>query len=122
MPAGRKPLAIDLAEVERLAGLGLSEAAICLSLGISEDTLQRRKTASADFADAIKRGKAAAHAQVAAQLMGKCLEGDLGAIIWYEKTRCGMSDKVTQEITGAAAQPPLREIVVTLTRAGSLES
>jgi hypothetical protein len=114
--AGRKPLEIDLDQVEHLAGLGLSEAAICASLGISPDTLARRKQTSADFAAALKRGKAFAHQQVAAVLFDKALEGDVGAIVWWEKTRAGLSDRVTQEHTGAGGGPLVREIVVELPR------
>lgn len=113
---GRPPLEIDLDQVEHLAGLGLSEAAICASLGISADTLQRRKRDYAAFADALKRGKAFAHQQVAAVLFDKALEGDVGAIVWWEKTRAGLSDRVTQEHTGAGGGPLVREIVIELPR------
>jgi hypothetical protein len=114
--AGRKPLEIDLDHVEHLAGLGLSEAAICASLGISQGTLTRRKRDSDQFDQALKRGKAHAHAQVAAVLFDKALEGDVGAIVWWEKTRAGLSDRVTQEHTGAGGGPLVREIVVELPR------
>lgn len=91
---GRKKIEIDTTEVERLAGLGLTQEEICSSLSISVDTLERRVKDSADFADAIKRGKASAAEVVSDKLMGLCKRGNLGAIIWYEKTRRNLSDRL----------------------------
>ena len=97
---GRKKIEIDIQEVEALAGLGFSEEEIAISLGISQDTIDRRKKENADIADAIKRGKAKAKKKVTGKLMEKIEAGDLGAIIWYEKTRLGFSDKVVSEHEG----------------------
>lgn len=96
----RPKIDIDLEQVEQLAGLGLTQEEIALSLGISTDTIGRRKKDSADFADAIKRGQANAARAVANRLFDKCLEGDLGAIIWFEKTRRGLSDRIHSEHSG----------------------
>lgn len=97
---GRKKIALDLAKVERLAGLGLTHEEIARNLGVSLATITRRKRDSADFDEAIKRGQAAANATVANALMARVLIGDLGAIIWWEKTRAGRTDKQQQEHTG----------------------
>lgn len=96
--AGRHKIPIDLAKVRWLAGRGLNEAEICMSLGISQDTLGRRKKDSADFAGAIKTGRAETHALVANKLFELTQAGHLGAIVWYEKTRCGMFDRVAVEV------------------------
>lgn len=96
---GRPRIDIDIALVADLAGRGLSQAEICLVVGISEDTLSRRKLESAAFADAIKRGRAVAADAVANKLYEMATSGDLGAIVWWEKTRRGLSDKVQQHIT-----------------------
>lgn len=90
----REKIEIDLEEVERLAALGLSQADICAEIGISEDTLGRRKKDSADFADALKRGKASAKKEISNKLFELARGGDLGAIIWIEKSRFGYSDKM----------------------------
>lgn len=100
---GRKKIEIDVNEVERLAGLGLTHAEICLCLGISERTLRYRKRQSADFAAAIENGRARAAQQVSNKLFERCMAGDLGAIVWYEKTRRGMSDKV--QLSGDEDKP-----------------
>jgi predicted DNA-binding protein (UPF0251 family) len=97
---GRPPVEIDVAEVERLAGLGLTQEEIALSLGISERTLRTRKKDSAVFADAMKKGRTNAAKEVANALYQKAVGGDLGAIIWYEKTRRGLSDKVETQQSG----------------------
>lgn len=98
--AGRKRIDIDIDRVAELAGRGLTQAEICAVIGISEDTLGRRIQDTADFADAIKRGRAAAAVEVSNALYQKAtIDKDLGAIIWYEKTRRGLSDRVQQHIT-----------------------
>lgn len=90
---GRKRIEINLDEVARLAGQGLTEEEIAAALGISTDTLERRKKESADFAAAIKSGRARAADEVSNALMDACRKGNVTAIIWYEKTRRGLSDK-----------------------------
>lgn len=85
---------IDLDKVEALAGQGLTNSEICLCLGISEKTLYNRKQESTAFTDAIKRGKASAASIVSNKLFDLVKEGELGAIIWYEKTRRGLSERV----------------------------
>ena len=76
-----------------------SDKEIALALGISEDTLGRRKRDSADFADAIKKGKAKGKAFVGGKLMEKIADGDTAAMIFYLKAKAGWKEK--QEITGS---------------------
>lgn len=45
-----------------------------------------------------KKAKVKAKLKVGQTLFQKASNGDLGAIIWYEKTRCGYSEKQVQEI------------------------
>jgi len=94
----RPKIEIDISRVEELAAQGLTQAEICLCLGIGETTLYERKRESAVFEEAIKRGKAKAASEVANTLYLMAKGGDLGAIVWYEKTRRGLSDKVQQNI------------------------
>lgn len=90
---GRKPIEIDLSEVERLAGLGLTDEEISSALGIATSTLYERKKQLSEFSEAIKRGKAIAGGKVANKLFEQCLRGNVGAIVWYEKTRRGLKDQ-----------------------------
>lgn len=92
----RREIPIDLKKVEEYAQLCDNEAEIALALGISQDTLTRRKQTRADFAEAIKRGKAKANIFVGGKLMQKIKAGDTASIIFYLKTRCGW--KETQKI------------------------
>jgi hypothetical protein len=94
---GRKPLVIDLDEVERLAGLGLSEAQICNCIGINVGTLANRKRQSSIFSETLKRGRDRANAQVANALFTQALDGNVTAQIWWEKTRTGFTEKLTLE-------------------------
>lgn len=96
----RPRIDIDIDRVAELAGRGLTQAEICAVMGVSEDTLSRRKHDTAVFAEAIKAGRAKAAQDVANALYEKAtVEKDLGAIIWYEKTRRGLSDRIQQNIT-----------------------
>lgn len=97
--ATKPRLHIDISRIEELAAQGLSQAEICLCLGISESTLYNRKRECEEFEDAIKRGKAKAASEIANRLYQMAKGGDLGAIIWYEKTRRGLSDKIQQNVT-----------------------
>lgn len=98
--AGRKRIAIDIDRVAELAGRGLTQAEICAVLGISDQTLLNRQRENLEFLDAINSGRAKAAEEVANALYTKAtVEKDLGAIIWYEKTRRGLSDKIQQNIT-----------------------
>jgi hypothetical protein len=96
----RPRIEIDISRVEELAAQGLTQAEICLVLGISENTLYRRKLDLAVLADAIKSGKAKAASEISNVLYQMARGGDLGAIVWYEKTRRGLSDKQTIEHSG----------------------
>jgi transcriptional regulator with XRE-family HTH domain len=102
----RPKIELDISRVEEYAAQGLTQAEICLCLGISENTLYRRKADMEVLADAIKRGKAKAASEVANVLYLKATKDkDLGAIIWYEKTRRGLSDRTSTEITGKDGAP-----------------
>jgi DNA invertase Pin-like site-specific DNA recombinase len=87
-----KKIELDIQKIEDLAGRGLTEQEICLCIGISRTTLYRRKRDAVAVAEAIERGKAKAHAVVANALFELCKERNLGAIVWFEKSRCGMSE------------------------------
>lgn len=96
---------IDISKVEEYAAQGLTQVEICLCLGISERTLRNHKQVDSVLADAIKRGRAKATSEIANRLYQMAIGGDLGAIIWWEKTRCGRTDKVAHEVTGKDGGP-----------------
>lgn len=91
---GRPKIVIDLVKVKEAAADGLSQAEVAAKLGISYETLRRRKRSFVGFERAIKEGQAKAHGEVSSILMTLARDKNLGAVIWYEKTRKGLSDKL----------------------------
>lgn len=92
---------IDLKQVESLAANGLTQEQIACALGISETTLHQRKRDSADFAAAIKRGKAKGIALVTNKLMESIKGGNMTGMIFFLKTQAGWKETNIQEHTGA---------------------
>jgi len=92
---------IDLKQVESLAANGLTQEQIAAALGISETTLHQRKRDSADFAAAIKRGKAKGIALVTNKLMESIKGGNMTGMIFFLKTQAGWKETNVQEHTGA---------------------
>lgn len=86
-------------QVRLLARVGTKQEIIATIMGCSVDTLQRR------FAEELADGKESAHAMVAASLFTKAMAGDTGAIIWYEKTRCGFFETSRREVGGLDGKP-----------------
>ena len=91
---------IDLKQVESLAANGLTQEQIAAALGISERTLRSRKGEIADFADAIKRGKAKGIALVTNKLMESIKGGNMTGMIFFLKTQAGWKETNVQEHTG----------------------
>ena len=94
--AGRKKIEIDLKEVEKHAESGLSESQIAQAMGYSWDTLNRRKNENADFAHAIKKGRAKGIAHVTNRLFEIATDkkqANVGAICFYLKCVAGWRDK-----------------------------
>ena len=87
MAGGRPKNIPDIAEVERLAGLGLTQEQIAHNLGIGLSTLYKRKSEMKEFVEAIERGKANAINQVANRLFEKAMDGDNVAMIYFMKCR-----------------------------------
>lgn len=102
---------IDLTKVEALAANGLTQQQIADSLGISERTLQNRKRDSAEFADAIKRGRNKGIAFVTNSLMNKIKSGNVTAMIFYLKTQAGWRETKELEVSGDVFVPQMIELV-----------
>ena len=106
----RIPLPEDVYnQVQTMGALGLTRKMIALILNMSEDTLARRLAEDPELVRRLETGQALAGAEVATCLYNlatgkiKMIEPDgtkvyltppnLGAIIWYEKTRGGRSER-----------------------------
>jgi len=90
---GRKQIVFDTADVERLASLGLTEEQIGLALGVSQDTMTRRKQDTADFADAIKRGRAAGIGHVTNKLREQINNNNVTATLFFLKCKAGWNEQ-----------------------------
>ena len=85
---GRKPIVIDLDNVEQLAARGLGPTQIARALGISWDTLDRNRKRNAEFEETLKRGRAKGLAQVTNSLFKSATEsGNVTAQIFYLKNQ-----------------------------------
>ena len=89
----------DSDKVRLLARAGTKYEVIALLMGCCEKTLRNR------FPDELAEAKEAGAALIGATLFEKAIGGDLGAIVWWEKTRCGMRDISRHEHTGADGAP-----------------
>lgn len=93
-----------LEQIAKMAGVGLGQEQIAYVLGISHDTLTRRKKDTEAVLRAIKRGQANAEQKVAKAVFDKALNGDMTAAIWWEKTRAGRSERVIQQHEGKSVE------------------
>ena len=90
---------IDLAEVEKLAALGLTDEEISSWLGICRKTLHSYKKQEDEFLHTIKRGKEKADANVVRSLYKRATEGnDTTAMIFWLKNRRAKDWREKQEI------------------------
>ena len=83
---------IDIRQVEELARIGCTEPDMAAVLGVSVDTIQRRKRASEEFCGAIKRGQATTRNSLRRLQLKKALEGNVTMLIWLGKQLLGQSD------------------------------
>jgi len=89
-PGARKAI-VDVAEVERLASLFMNWAQIAYYLGISLQTLDRRKQENAELVDAYYRGQAKTRAMATTKLMKAIQSDEPWAIKFIHLTKLGFS-------------------------------
>ena len=102
--AGRKPVNIDLEQVEKLAAIQCTEAEIASVLGVSERTIERRKQ-HPDFAEAMARGKARGRVSLRRNLWSLANKGQPAANIFLAKNLLGYKDYVANELSGPDGGP-----------------
>jgi DNA-binding CsgD family transcriptional regulator len=90
----RPKVELDPDEIERYAASGLTNEEIAQAVGVGVDTLYRHKRESIVLGEAIKRGRLKSHVAVSNKLLDLCMAGNVTAIIWYEKSRRGLTDKI----------------------------
>jgi len=79
----------ELSDLERLAGLGLTQSQIADWFGFSERTLRDRLNSNEEAVAAYKKGRARALEKVTKRLWDNIEEGDSASIFFYLKTQGG---------------------------------
>ena len=74
--------------VQRMAAVGMHQKAIALAIDVAENTLRKY------YRDDIDLAYAKANTTVSEALYEKAINGDTGAMIWWEKTRQGRTDRM----------------------------
>ena len=108
----RNRLTFDLEKVEALAARGLTHQQIAHNLGISHDTLYKRKRTSAEFSDAIERGKAKGITQVANKLFESAVGGHFQAQKYFLTCRGGEEWQENRMQDNLQAQQPVINITM----------
>lgn len=93
----------ELRSIGIMAGYGMPIAQIAAILGISESTFYRNKKWLPAVKEAFDKGAARARLAIAKTLFEKATnERDNVALIWWEKTRYGMSEKREEQLEVSA--------------------
>lgn len=88
-----------------LAERGLTYTQIAAKMGISIDTLARRRKEVAEFADAINRGRAKGVAAISNALYTNAMGGNVAAQIFILKCVGGWKSTEKIEVSGAGGGP-----------------
>ena len=102
--AGRKPVKIDLLELEKLSALQTTDEELAAFFGVSVRTIEKRRK-QPKFAAAMARGKAKGRISVRRQLMKLLETGNPSVAIWLSKTLLGQRDIRPIEFSGPNGQP-----------------
>ena len=101
---GRPPKPIDLATVERAAGIGCNEREIAAICDVHFTTFYDKHKNEGDdgpIAQAIARGRAKGTGTIRRLQWQKANSGDTAMLIWLGKVMLGQKDTSRQELTGA---------------------
>src|SRR5437763_16162377 len=95
---------IDLAELEKLAGMQCTNEEIAAFFGVSKRTILR-KCKVEKFRDSIERGRAKGRVSVRRSLFKLANAGNVAAAIFLSKNLLGYRDVMNTEHTGLAGGP-----------------
>ena len=102
--AGRKPVQIDLVELEKLCALHCTVEEIADWYGVSTRTIENRRKRP-EFAQAMQRGRSKGRISVRRAQM-KMLESGNGTMgVWLGKQLLGQRDTITNEHVGSGGGP-----------------
>lgn len=100
---GRKKVIADitphLSTIENMAKTGITIAQIARIIGIAPRTFDNYRKEDERIDAALEKGKAVADAAVGKACFTQAIQGNIGAIRWYEMTRCNKAEKQQTEVT-----------------------
>jgi len=97
---GRKPLAVPLSEVTRLAAQGMTMPMIAKAMGTSLSTIQRRNYRYEAFMEAYEKGQALGISGMTQALyVNGTQKNNVVAQIFWLKNNAGWVDKVEQHVS-----------------------
>jgi hypothetical protein len=102
--AGRKPVKIDLIELEKLCVLHSTDEDLAYYFGVSIRTIENRKK-QWEFAQAMARGKAKGRLSVRRAQMKLLESGNVVMAIWLGKQLLGQRDTRPIELSGPNGNP-----------------
>jgi len=102
--AGRKPIHIDLVELEKLCALQCTDEEIAHWMGVSTRTIESRRK-QPKFAEVMRRGRAKGRISVRRAQMKLLEAGNSRMGVWLGKQLLGQRDVVTNELTGSGGGP-----------------
>jgi hypothetical protein len=97
--AGRKPVRINLGELEKLCALQCTDEEVASFFRVSVRTVERRRRKPA-FAEAMERGKAQGRLSLRRSLWGLARKGNPAANIFLAKNLLGYRDVLSNEHSG----------------------
>jgi hypothetical protein len=103
--AGRKPVNIDVEQLEKLCGLQCTDEDLAGVFGVNVRTIERRRRREASFAAVMVRGRAKGRISVRRELYLQAVQGKITALIFLAKNELGYRDARNNEPSGPNAGP-----------------
>lgn len=101
---------LPLDQVEKLAGIGCTDADIAYVCGVSPKTVQRRRKDDAAFLSAIEKGQAIGRTNLRTAQFKNALNGNATMQIWLGKQLLGQTDKTDLLSAGR----PIRKVTIAI--------
>ena len=102
--SGRKPVEIDLVELEKLCALQCTDEEIASFFGVSTRTIENRRR-QRRFDEVMKRGRAKGRISVRRSQMKLLEAGNSTMGVWLGKQLLGQREVITNELTGSGGGP-----------------
>ena len=102
--AGRRPIPIDLVELEELCSIHCTDEELAAFVGVSVRTIEARRKIP-EFAEVMKRGNAKGSISLRRAQMKLVEKGNAPMTIWMGKQWLGQRDVTPIEVSGPNGKP-----------------